>query len=76
MNPINGLKAQVSIDGLSLSCSPQAGGGFLKKTIGDYYRIREFKRIAEKNKHSTKRDRRWKTITGVSFTSTKHPEIF
>jgi hypothetical protein len=58
MNPLNGLKAQVSIDGLSLSCSPQSGGVFLKKTIGDYYRIREFKRTPEKNKHGTKRDRR------------------
>ncbi len=43
MSILRGLKGRVSIDGISLSCSPRSAGIFLPDTIGKYHRIRNFK---------------------------------
>jgi hypothetical protein len=58
MNPLNGLKVGISIDGISLSCSPQSEDVFLPDTIGAYQLIRHFKDESTTDKNRTNQDRR------------------
>jgi hypothetical protein len=44
MATLKGLKVRVSIDGISLSCSPRSGNVFLADRIGKYVRIKKIKK--------------------------------